>query len=223
MSFFENREIYFSIFFLEIFANLFRLLIPKMGGKIDVSKSKFFQKSGSVFVKLCKAPARNWDDLIFKKDSIKESLGKPKDSNPESSMMDMMKKMYEDGDEETKRSIAKAWTESKDKGAQGGDAGGMPGMPGMGGMGGMPGMPGMGGMGGAGGMPGMPGMGGMGGGKDGEAPDMSKLMEMMQGLGGMGGMGGEGGKGGMPDMSKLMEMMGKGGMGGPGGDDSQFE
>jgi len=29
--------------------------------------------------------------------------------------MDLMKKMYEDGDDDMKRTIAKAWTESRDK------------------------------------------------------------------------------------------------------------
>jgi len=29
--------------------------------------------------------------------------------------MNMMKKMYDDGDDEMKRTIAKAWTESRDK------------------------------------------------------------------------------------------------------------
>lgn len=33
----------------------------------------------------------------------------------------MMKKMYEEGDDDMKRTIAKAWTESQDKKAGGGD------------------------------------------------------------------------------------------------------
>ena len=49
--------------------------------------------------------------------------------------MSMMKQMYQDGDDEMKRTIAKAWTESQSKGGGG--------MPGMGGMGGMPGLGGM--------------------------------------------------------------------------------
>lgn len=38
-----------------------------------------------------------------------------KNQDPQASMMNMMKKMYEEGDEEMKRTIAKAWTESQDK------------------------------------------------------------------------------------------------------------
>jgi calcyclin binding protein len=33
--------------------------------------------------------------------------------DPSSGLMDMMKQMYEDGDDDMKRMIAKAWTEGK--------------------------------------------------------------------------------------------------------------
>ena len=33
--------------------------------------------------------------------------------DPSEGLMDMLKKMYEEGDEDLKRSIAKAWTESR--------------------------------------------------------------------------------------------------------------
>ena len=42
-----------------------------------------------------------------------------KDKDPSESLMDMMKKMYEEGDDEMKRTIAKAWTESREKQAAG--------------------------------------------------------------------------------------------------------
>ena len=35
--------------------------------------------------------------------------------DPSKSIMDMMKKMYDEGDDEMKRTIAKAWTENRDK------------------------------------------------------------------------------------------------------------
>ena len=43
---------------------------------------------------------------------------KPKmdeNADPNESLMTLMKQMYEDGDDEMKRTIAKAWTESRDK------------------------------------------------------------------------------------------------------------
>ena len=53
--------------------------------------------------------------------------------DPSQGLMNMMKKMYSEGDDEMKRTIAKAWTESSQKGG----GGGMAGMMGGGGMGGM--------------------------------------------------------------------------------------
>lgn len=35
--------------------------------------------------------------------------------DPSAGLMDMMRQMYEDGDDDMKRTIAKAWTESRDK------------------------------------------------------------------------------------------------------------
>lgn len=35
------------------------------------------------------------------------------EADPSTGLMDMMKQMYDDGDDEMKRTIAKAWTESR--------------------------------------------------------------------------------------------------------------
>ena len=40
----------------------------------------------------------------------------PSSDDPNAGLMDMMKQMYDDGDDEMKRTIAKAWTESREKG-----------------------------------------------------------------------------------------------------------
>lgn len=37
------------------------------------------------------------------------------DKDPNDSLMEMMKKMYDEGDDDMKRTIAQAWTQSKDK------------------------------------------------------------------------------------------------------------
>lgn len=47
-----------------------------------------------------------------------------KSDDPNASIMNIMRQMYEDGDDDMKRTIAKAWTESQDKkAAAGGDMG----------------------------------------------------------------------------------------------------
>ena len=43
------------------------------------------------------------------------------DKDPQAGLMDLMKKMYDDGDDEMKRTIAKAWTESQEKKMRGED------------------------------------------------------------------------------------------------------
>lgn len=37
------------------------------------------------------------------------------DKDPNDSLMDLMKKMYDEGDDDMKRTIAQAWTQSRDK------------------------------------------------------------------------------------------------------------
>lgn len=64
--------------------------------------------------------------------SKKESESKAED--PQASLMNMMKKMYEEGDQNMKRTIAEAWTKSQDKKS---GKGGMDDMGGLGGFGGM--------------------------------------------------------------------------------------
>ena len=43
------------------------------------------------------------------------------DDDPQAGLMKMMKKMYDEGDDDMKRTIAKAWTESQDKKMKGED------------------------------------------------------------------------------------------------------
>ena len=125
--------------------------------------------STGLIVYLRKEKSDFWDSLEKKKSVIGEEGEKPNTGlnkdDPSAGLMNMMKEMYQNGDENTKRMIAESW--SKAQSGKGMDMGGMGGMPGMGGMGGMPGMGGMGGMPGMGGFGDMGGMGGM--------PDFSNM------------------------------------------------
>jgi calcyclin binding protein len=51
--------------------------------------------------------------LNFKEDKFKTDK-KEDFSDPNASIMNMMKKMYEEGDDTMKKTIAEAWTKSKD-------------------------------------------------------------------------------------------------------------
>ncbi|EDV32900.1 uncharacterized protein Dana_GF21900 [Drosophila ananassae] len=96
---------------------------------IDVEKSYRKIKTDMVAIYLKKAnEGQNWDVLT----SIQKRLKQKQDSemvkdndNPESALVNIMKKMYNDGDSKTKQMIAKAWTESQEKAKFGKEMGGM--------------------------------------------------------------------------------------------------
>ncbi|KAG2600829.1 calcyclin-binding protein-like isoform X2 [Panicum virgatum] len=89
----------------------YRCAIPKLNKEIIPEKCKVVVKPTKVVVTLCKASKGNWLDLHFKEDKFKPSMDKEKD--PMSGIMDLMKNMYEEGDEDMKRTIAKAWTDAR--------------------------------------------------------------------------------------------------------------
>lgn len=164
------------------------LQVLKLAHKVIPSECSTRIKAGKIIISLKKQEeGKTWGTITEAdrktkeaKDAKYNSKDADKPSDPSSGIMDMMKKMYDDGDDDMKRMIKKTWYESQQKQQAGGDAGGMPGM---GGTGGMPDMSAM--------MGGMPGMGGG-----------------MPGVGGSGGMPGIGGAGGMPDMAAMMAGMG---------------
>ena len=59
-----------------------------------------------------------WDAVTLDEKRIKEAKAPKLDSksdDPQASMMNLMKQLYEDGDDEMKRTIAKAFVESRNK------------------------------------------------------------------------------------------------------------
>lgn len=222
--------------------------LKELSGDISGSvKPTIKVKSDYVYVSVTKDyPKSKWDALTLsdvekakrkeaEKKSASDSMGSGGD--PQKGMMDMMKKMYDEGDDSMKQMMNKAYeTKGKDGGA--GGMGGMADM--MGGMGGMAGGPPSGGMGmgGAGKKDPMPGMadmlknmggaGGVGGADPAGGPpggmDMAAMMKMLGGAGGAGGAdGADGAKDPMAGMADMLKMMGgaggAGGAGGPGGMD----
>jgi len=135
------------------------LTLKNLQNPITSDKSYVRVKTDRLTVFMAKESSGTWSGLTTaaKKPKEPEVPKMDKDEDPSAGIMSMMKKMYEDGDDDMKRTIAKAWTESRDKQMSGGAGGMGGGMPGMGGMGG--GMPDLGGLGGMGG--GMPDLGGL--------------------------------------------------------------
>ncbi len=67
---------------------------------------------------LKKYETKSWSHLKMVEKQTAEKKIKPpaKDEDPNASLMNLMKQMYDDGDDEMKRTIAKAWTESRNAG-----------------------------------------------------------------------------------------------------------
>merc|ERR1712226_592723 len=102
--------------------------------QINTEKSYHKVKSDYLLVFLAKHnPGSTWSHITHAEKVAVDSKKKADEPNlddkadPSAGLMNMMKKMYEEGDDEMKRTIAKAWTEGQDK----------KGMGGMGGMGGL--------------------------------------------------------------------------------------
>jgi len=94
--------------------------IRETAGKMNIEKSYYKAKSDMVVIFLKKDDfGVKWSHL---KKVDKETADKPKftpkaedNADPSAGLMNMMKQMYEEGDDEMKRTIAKAWTESSSK------------------------------------------------------------------------------------------------------------
>jgi len=109
----------------------YKFTTPKLLNMVE--KVTFKQKENMILLMYKKAQVgEKWDCLTEKEKEAKDEKAfkqPPKtdeNADPSASIMSMMKKMYEEGDDDMKRTISKAWTESRDKQGMG-----MPGMPGM--------------------------------------------------------------------------------------------
>jgi calcyclin binding protein len=120
----------------------YRLLNDNLAHEIDVSKSKYIIKSNKIIIKLGKIKGEysydHWTDLSAKKKKSSSSGGKGKKEDPAAGIMDLMKDMYDNGDDNMRKMIGETMYKQR--------TGQLNGKDGMGGMGDM-GMDGLGGMG----------------------------------------------------------------------------
>ncbi|KAL1834020.1 hypothetical protein DCAR_0104163 [Daucus carota subsp. sativus] len=100
-----------DIKFHDVQGKNYRYALPKLNKKIEPEKCKLLVKPTRVVITLYKASRGTWTDLHYKEEKIKPGLDKEKD--PMAGIMDLMKNMYEEGDEEMKRTIGKAWTDAR--------------------------------------------------------------------------------------------------------------
>lgn len=87
-------------------------------------------KNGRIFITLVKREKITWSYLtaaeqLAAKARAPKSKPKSDNSDPSAGIMDLMRDMYESGDDDMKRTISKAWTEGQDKKGAGSAAGGL--------------------------------------------------------------------------------------------------
>ncbi|CAI5743002.1 unnamed protein product [Peronospora destructor] len=103
----------FDLKVIELDNKNYRLVKQHLEKEIDPTKSSFRVKKNRITISLHKVEKNNtWMNLTAK-NPLKTS--KPDTTDPGAGIMDMMKNMYEEGDDEMKRTIAKAWSESRNK------------------------------------------------------------------------------------------------------------
>ena len=94
-----------------------RLKIPSLNNLIDPAASKLKVKSNSVTLELKKKEKKQWSDIKEKKLAT-QGLGSSKakkddDGEPGTALMDMMKELYNTGDDTMKKTIAESWEKSR--------------------------------------------------------------------------------------------------------------
>lgn len=119
----------------------FRLVKDNLDKDIDPTKSKYIVKADKIVLKLGKCKTEygsfdHWSDLTSKKAKKKMANGKSEAENPSDSIMNLMKNMYDEGDDNMKRMIGETMMKQRE-GKLGDGMGGMDDLGGMGGMGGM--------------------------------------------------------------------------------------
>lgn len=107
--------------------------VDKLLNNIVSEESHHKVKPDSIVIFLKKKKAEKWPFITKTEKEIKEGrdakfVPDDKSADPSDGLMGMMKKLYQDGDDEMKRTIAKAWTQSRGGGA----SSAMEGMEGMG-------------------------------------------------------------------------------------------
>ncbi|XP_026192641.1 calcyclin-binding protein [Cyclospora cayetanensis] len=97
----------------------YSLKFQPLHAPIDVKKSNFSIKRNTATLRLAKLrPGEHWESIA--KIAHQNVIPKPDlSSDPSQSIMSMMKSLYDQGDSEMKRTIAKAWTESQERKVKG--------------------------------------------------------------------------------------------------------
>jgi len=122
----------FNLFVHDVAGKDYELIVNNLLFLVDPTASLFKIKKDTVLLMLKKQKeSQNWDSVTEQEQKTKDKKAADKPSpkaggeDPNGSLMTLMKQMYDDGDDEMKRTIKKAWCESQDKKSGGGGPPGM--------------------------------------------------------------------------------------------------
>ncbi|KAL8433070.1 hypothetical protein Efla_006269 [Eimeria flavescens] len=98
----------------------YSLKFQPLYASIDTAKSKFSVKKDTATLRLAKLNCGKHWESIAQPAQQKNAIPPPDMSrDPSESIMSIMKSLYDQGDSEMKRTIAKAWTESQERKVKG--------------------------------------------------------------------------------------------------------
>lgn len=90
----------------------YRLRFPKLSKSI--TGARITAKSNGFSLSLKKEGGGMWETIEYKKPVIKKvDKKRTEPNNPSDDLIDMMKDMYENGDDQIKKTIAEAWTKAR--------------------------------------------------------------------------------------------------------------
>lgn len=115
---FTHRSL--SLLCKDVDSRNYSLEVNSLAEEIDPDNSYFKIKTDTVLLMLKKKEVKkNWDCVTSIEKKLKEKKEKKPEfddkKDPSESLMGLLKQMYDDGDDEMKRNLAKAWYESREK------------------------------------------------------------------------------------------------------------
>ncbi|KAM4728947.1 calcyclin-binding protein isoform 1-T1 [Anableps anableps] len=120
----EFTERSFSVLIKDLNGKNHQMTVLNLLHPINEKDSYKKVKTDILLIMLKKETTKKWECLTAVEKRSKEKDSKPsmdENADPSDGLMSMLKKIYEDGDDEMKRTINKAWTESQDKKKRGED------------------------------------------------------------------------------------------------------
>ncbi|KAJ8357644.1 hypothetical protein SKAU_G00204380 [Synaphobranchus kaupii] len=113
----------FVVFVKDLDGKNHQMAIKNLLCPIDVQESCRKIKTDMVLIMCKKKAQKKWECLtqLEKQTKEKEKPSYDENADPSEGLMTMLKKIYSEGDDEMKRTINKAWSESQDKKAKGPD------------------------------------------------------------------------------------------------------